>query len=229
MNRPSICIGIRLATLAIAPDARPLAVGITAWDIATLRYIDSYFDSIDFHDPESKDMCYVDPSTLDWWEGRLPSSPSKEAYRACWSGGQPMRSVLERTTAFIEKLNEFERIIVSKPPAFDMPILTNVYGHLGMWRGMFAKPSAVDSGHMAERGLATLGFDKISDAEATHYSFGQPFVQHHPRFESAKIAYITARYYHLLNIIRKSGYDTAKAAHEQMLTGEYAGFTSLGD
>lgn len=228
MKNPSICIGIRLATLAIAPDARPLAIGIAAWDIATMRYIDSYFSPIDFHDEESKDMCYVDNSTLDWWEGRMPNSPSKEAYRACWSGGQTMRAVMERTTEFVEKLSEFERVLVSKPPAFDMPILTNVYGHLGLWRGMFSKPSAVDSCHMAERGLATLGFGEMGEREAQHYSFGQTFVQHHPKFESAKIAYTTARYYHLLNIIRTKGYDEAKAAHEAMQTGEYHGFTSLG-
>lgn len=229
MKIPSICIAIRLATSAIAPDARPIAIGATAWDIATLRYIDSFFEPIDFKDPETEGKFYTDPGTLDWWEGRMPSSPSKEAYHACWSAGQPMRGVLERLTKFIEKLSEYECIIVCKPPAFDIPILTNAYGHLGLWRGMLGKSTVVDSGHMAERGLFTLGFGDIGVLEAPFYCFGREFIPHHPKFESAKIAYTTARYYHLLNVIRNKGYEEAQRAHLSMQGGEYSEYASLGE
>lgn len=229
MNKPTVCIGVRLATLAIAPDARILAVGLAAWDIGTLRFINSYFGVVDVHDPETKDMFYTDPSTLDWWEGSHPSSPSTEAKRACFSGGITLREVLKQATDFIEGLAQYERVIVGKPPAFDLPILTNAYGHLNLYRGLLAKPSMVDSGHTAERGLETLGFGEVDAREEAQYCLGQPFVQHHPRCESAKLTYFTARYYHLLNIIRKKGYDEALAAHKQMLTGEYAGYIGIGD
>ena len=229
MNRPTVCIGVRLATLAIAPDARILAVGLAAWDIGSMRFINNYFGVVDVHDPETKEMFYTDPGTLDWWDGCLPTSPSAEAKRACFSGGRTMREVLREAADFIEGLAQYERVIVSKPPAFDLPILTNAYGHLNMFRGMLSKPSLVDSGHTAERGLATLGFGELDPREEPQFCLGQEFISHHPRFEANRLTYFTARYYHLLNIIRKKGYDEALAAHKQMLTGEYAGYIGIGD
>jgi len=228
MKTPAICIGVRIASLAIASDARPLAIGLCAWDVSSMRYISSYFGVIDVNDPETKDKFFVDPSTLDWWEGHHAASPDREAYRACWNGGRTMREIMTEVVDFVEGFKEHERVLICKPPAFDMPILGNAFAFLGNFRGMFAKPTLVDSGHTIERGLETLGFAAEGALEPNLYSFGQSFVGHHPRFESAKIAYTGARYYHLLHVLKKHGYERAVATHEKMQTGDYDGITGLG-
>lgn len=230
MTIPSLVVGVRTATLALTSDACPLALGFTAYDTVQLRYISSLFIPIDTKTEFLREKTYVDPATLDWWEGNTHDGKGAGAdlRGLCWAGSSSIVNALYEVKQFFEKFQlqpnadgSSPLTVVCKPPAFDIPILNNVFGHYKVHVPAMRKPTIVDSGNTIERSMEVLGFQMSSSLEDHHWLRGENFIPHYPKHESARIAYMAARYYHLLHLIANRGYDAAVTAHTSMLTGEY--------
>lgn len=222
---PNIVIGVDVETKSLRSDAYPIAVGITAWDVPTLRLIGSFYQTIDPNDEKAKSIFHEDPGTLAWWrgEGEDPAyAPSPEAYKEAFSGTTKMPEVLWGAYRFLEGFKTQITTLTMRGPEFDSPILMNAFAQCDVPTSLLRRFSMLDSDRTAERITYALGLEPDFQAESHNWTRGKEAYLHHAGFDSAREGYITARIYHLALVGKRHGFERMLEAHNRLCTGEYA-------
>lgn len=222
---PNIVIGVDGETKSMRSDAYLIALGMAAWDVATLRLIGAFYQTIDPNDEKAKAIFHEDPGTMAWWrgEGDNPAyAPSPEAYKEAFSGTLKMPEVLWAGYKFLEGFRNQQCTLAMRGPDFDHPILMNAYAQCDVPTSLLRRFSMLDSDRTAERIMAALGMEPCYEAESYNWTRGKEAYLHHTGYDAAREGYVTARMYHLALIGKRHGFERMLEAHHQICTGEYA-------
>lgn len=227
---PTVVIGADVETKSMRTDAYVVSLGFAAWDVATMRLIAHHYQNIDPEDEKAKAIFHEDPGTLAWWrgEGDDPAyAPSREAYAEAFGGTMKMPEALWGAYRFLEKFKQHKVTITMRGPEFDEPILMNAFLQCDVPTSILRRFSMIDSDRTAERIMHAFGLTPNYPAESQHWTRGKDAYLHHAGWDAAREGYITARIYHLALIASRHGFERMMAAHNQMMTGEYAAMDFL--
>lgn len=222
---PNVVIGVDVETKSLRSDAYPIALGMAAWDVATLRLIGAFYQTIDPNDEKAKGVFHEDPGTMAWWrgEGDNPDyAPSPEAFKEAFSGTMKMPEVLWAGYKFLEGFKKQQVTLTMRGPDFDAPVLMNAYAQCDVPTSLLRRFSMLDSDRTAERLAHAFGLEPNYEAESHNWTRGKEAYLHHAGYDAAREGYITARIYHLALIAKRNGFERMVEAHHQMCTGEYA-------
>lgn len=227
---PNIIIGLDVETKSMRSDAYILSIGLTVWDVTTLRLIGSFYDTIDPEDPKAKEIFHEDPETMRWWNGLTDNPqycPSPEARAEAFSGKRKLPEVLWDVRNFLEKFKEHQVGITMRGPDFDSPIIMNAFAQCNVPTSLLRRFSALESDRTAERIQHAFDIAPDYEAESHNWTRGKNAYLHHAGFDSAREGYITARVYHLAMIMRKFGWERMMEAHTALRSGDYCALDFL--
>lgn len=220
---PTVVVGTDLETLALRPDAYILTLANVAFDVPTMKMIGSCYHKIDPNDAKAKEIFYIDPQTVGYWEGKGDPeyAPSEKARIEAFSGTTPLPEALWAAKKWLDDLGNVKMVITMRGPDFDAPILMNAFAQCDIPPGKYRKFSILDSDRTAERIAYAFGLEPNWHAEAHHWTRGKEAYEHNANFDAAKEAYSTTRIYHLALVARTYGFERMLEAHREMCTGEY--------
>ncbi|MGL5223057.1 MAG: 3'-5' exoribonuclease domain-containing protein [Shewanella sp.] len=227
---PNIIIGADVESKSMRADAYILSIGLTAWDVATMRLIGAFYDTIDPNDEIAKGIFHEDPATMAWWAGMSDTPefcPSEEARIEAFSGTRKMPEVLWDARNFLEKFKGQQVGITMRGPDFDSPIIMNAMSQCNVPTSLFRRFSALESDRTAERIMHAFDLAPDYEAESCNWTRGKNAYSHHAGFDSAREAYTTARIYHLAMILRKFGWERMIEAHHALRSGDYCAMDFL--
>ncbi|AWN08821.1 putative endodeoxyribonuclease [Salmonella phage SPAsTU] len=220
---PSVVVGTDLETLALRSDAFILTMANVAFDVPTMKMIGSCYQKVDPNDEKAKEVFYIDPKTVGYWEGKdnPDYAPCEEARKEAYSGTTPLPEALWAMKKFLDDLGDVKMVITCRGPEFDHPILMNAFAQCNVHPGKYRKFSILDSDRTIERLAAAFGLEPNWEIEAPNWTHGKEAYEHNANFDAAKEAYSTARLYHLALVARTYGFERMLDAHREMCTGEY--------
>lgn len=215
--KPYFAGSVDIETLSTKSNAYILSLSAAIFDIYDLSLVAQYDYIIGPHDSIQEGRLR-DNSTIDWWNGLAPNSPSQIAVDIAYGGNGNLIDAIRGYDSMMKAFKQTHRleigeiVMACRGPDFDPVILQNARQMLGLGYGQPFRE--FDSSRTVDRALEIMGVEVSKDHLAT-LSPGGVFTEHVSICDALQEGLENATFYHQLAKLSGKPYRDYKEVRPQ--------------